>query len=443
MELICKPGTDPERIQKYAVYSMEGEMEGGMTFTRSFIVIKNGYDMIVRFTRLQDYAGVYRRGSFVPITSNPRARLHYICRMLNFIIVEHGQAYQVRHVFGITKPMMEAFFADYALSPKKDGSYRGEACINDCVSACTRFMANLAGRFCGYMKVTRDELYEEKYIRTSYNQRKVIFVPAFQVTGVPEVKEIFRDLPTKALRVLISQAFQYTPDIAFALCVQAFAGLRPGEVCNVRQPESPLGPGVFVTEVGGRVTAVEIDLRKELRLRSDGIDTGKIKKERIQCVYPRFLSAFTDAYSLHKEWLEGKKCEAEYLPMFVNSRGMAMRYKNYLDRFHELVEEHLRPTLLGSDDPDLRLYGQLLCTNSLSPHALRHWFTVQLVLWGEGVAGIEYWRGDTNPQSALTYLRNKGDLKRELRMSNDAFAEMFMEAGRRFHEGKAGGRHGG
>ena len=120
--------------------------------------------------------------------------------------------------------------------------------------------------------------------------------------------------------------------------------------------------------------------------------------------------------------------------MFINSRGKAMRYQNYLDRFHELVEEHFRPELLKSSDPELSLYGQLLSTNTLGPHSLRHWYTVQLVLWGEGVAGIEYWRGDTNPQSALTYLRNKGDLNRELRMTNDAFADLFMKIGQELHE---------
>lgn len=434
MEIINGSGIDPERIQKYAVYSYEGKLEDGMVFSRSFIVIRNGYGMIVRFTHLQDYAGVYRKGSYVPITSNPKARLHYICRMLNFIIVEHGGAYQVRHVFDITKEMMESFFADYAISPKKDGTHRGEACINDCVSACTRFMANLHRKFGGYMKVTRAELYEEKYVKTAYGQRRTVYVPAFCIAGVPEEKDIFRDLPTKAFQVLISLAYRYAPDIAFAMCLQAFAGLRPGEVCNVRQEGSPIGAGLFITETGSQITRVEIDLRKEYRLRSDGIEVGRIKKERMQCIYPRFLQAFGDAYAYHREWLSLQKCEEEYMPMFINSRGKAMRYQNYLDRFHELVEEHFRPELLKSSDPELSLYGQLLSTNTLGPHPLRHWYTVQLVLWGEGVAGIEYWRGDTNPQSALTYLRNKGDLNRELRMTNDAFADLFMKIGQELHE---------
>ena len=243
MEVSYGSGIDPERIQKYAVYTYEGVMEDGAAFTRSFIVVKNDYQMIVRFTRLQDYAGVYRRGSFVPITSDPKPRLHYICRMLNFIIVEHGAAYQARHVFDITKPMMETFFADYALSPKKDSTYRGEACINDCVSACVRFMGNLTVKFGAYMKIGWKDLYEEKHVRTAYGQRKVVYIPAFRIVGVPEVREVFRDLPTKAFKVLLSLAFRHTPDIAFAMCLQAFAGLRPGEACSVRQEKSPLAAG--------------------------------------------------------------------------------------------------------------------------------------------------------------------------------------------------------
>ncbi len=442
MELIYGSGVDPEKIQRYSVYTCEGRLEDGMVFSRSFIVIRNGYDMIVRFTRLQDYAGVYRKGSFVPITSNPKARLHYICRMLNFIIVARGNYYQVRHVFDITKSMMESFFADYAISLKRDGTHRGEACINDCISSCTRFMANLCREFGGYMKVSMEELYDEKFVKKIHGQRRTVYVPAFTAAGVPEAKPIFRDLPTKAFQVLIRLAYRYAPDIAFAMCLQAFAGLRPGEVCNVRQESSPIGAGLFITETGTQITRVEIDLRKEYRLRSDGIEVGRIKKERIQCVYPKFLQAFSDAYAYHKEWLSTQKCEEEYRPMFINSRGKAMRYQNYLDRFHELVEKYFRPELLKSGDPELCLYGQLLSTNTLGPHALRHWYTVQLVLWGEGVAGIEYWRGDTNPQSALTYLQNKGDLNRELRMTNDAFADLFMKIGQELHNEKVVIRHG-
>ena len=81
------------------------------------------------------------------------------------------------------------------------------------------------------------------------------------------------------------------------------------------------------------------------------------------------------------------------------------------------------------------MYGQLLYENKLGPHALRHFFSVQLALMGEDVAGLQYWRGDSNPESALLYLQNKGDLIKELSAANDMFADfMISEGGRLYGE---------
>ena len=89
----------PEQDQRYAVYSVRNTAEDGLIYTRSFIVIKNGYGVIVRFTRLQEYAGVYVNGTYRPLTSNPEAKLYFICGMLNYCLVDHGARFGIRHVF--------------------------------------------------------------------------------------------------------------------------------------------------------------------------------------------------------------------------------------------------------------------------------------------------------------------------------------------------------
>ena len=275
------------------------------------------------------------------------------------------------------------------------------------------------------MKVKHSDLYKEKIIYDKRGKQKKISIPAFQVNGVREVKYIFRDIPTKAFEIMIPLAFRFAPGIAFAMCIQAFAGLRPGEACNVRREDSPYGPGITITEIGGRASKIEIDLKRELRLRSDDVKVGDIKKERTQFVYPVFIDAFMKAYELHRRYIEGRKYEKDYGPMFVNSRGMAMTYKSYKESFDEFVEKHFRQALLKSEDPELRIYGQLLYENTLSPHSLRHWFTVQLVLRGEDIGNIQFWRGDKSPQSAFTYLQNKGDLNRELAATNEKLTDLL------------------
>ena len=42
----------PEQRLRYAIYSANRTLEDGLLYARSFIVVKNGYNIIVRFTRL-------------------------------------------------------------------------------------------------------------------------------------------------------------------------------------------------------------------------------------------------------------------------------------------------------------------------------------------------------------------------------------------------------
>ena len=254
-------------------------------------------------------------------------------------------------------------------------------------------------------------------------------IPDFQIRGVPQEKNIFRDIPTKVFQILMNLVVRYTPDIALAIGLQAFGGLRPGEVCNVRQEASQKGAGILFTFIDGRLVKAEIDLTHEYAMRSDGVVCGNIKKERRQCIYPPFLEAFRTLYKYHLEYLKIHAFEPEYCPMFINSRGMAMTYDDYYQRFRKLIDERLRPMLLGHPDPECRIYGQLLCENRLGPHALRHWFSVQLALRGEDVAQLQFWRGDKNPESAFTYLQDKGDLVRELAKANELLASFLMEEG--------------
>ena len=415
--------TNPEQIQRYGVYTFRTATKEGVVYARSFIVIRNGYGVIVRFTRFQDYAGFK---NYKPITSNAEKKLYYVCGMLNYVLVDHGKRVGIRHVFGITAEMLQEYFDFYASDKKADDDYRGRDSILKCISAVTAFMANLVWKFGGYMKVSRQELYRDEIAYDRNGRRYHRAVPLFQTVGMPAPKRVFRDIPYKVFEILIPMAFRYARDIAFGLCLQAFAGLRAGEVLSVRQECSPLGKGITLTEVGGHAVKAEIDVEQEIRIRDDDVEVGMIKKERRQRVYPAFLGAFCKAYELHKEYLSGRAFNRDYCPMFINRNGEAMTYETYRTRFHELVNNRLRPYLIRSSDPELRLYGQLLYENQLGTHALRHWFTVQLVMRGEDIGSIQYWRGDSSPDSAFEYLQNKGDLTRELEASGDRLIELLI-----------------
>ena len=102
-----------------------------------------------------------------------------------------------------------------------------------------------------------------------------------------------------------------------------------------------------------------------------------------------------------------------------------MTVKTFSARFSKLVNEQLKPRLLASEDPVLVAYGMELDELALTPHALRHYFSVRLVLENLDTAQIMFYRGDRSPTSALTYLANKGALIQRLNETHTAAINML------------------
>lgn len=258
-------------------------------------------------------------------------------------------------------------------------------------------------------------------------------MPNFKVVYNGDKKEIFRDMPNSVFNLILSYAATYYKEIFFMLVVSAFAGARPSEVCNVRQESSPLGKGLYIYKTGNKIHKIKIDLNEEKQLRSDHVAVGGIKKERWQKVYPKFHKNFMQAYNIHKEYLAENKFEAKFGPMFVDSRGMAMTYDNYYRIFVKMIDE-MKPMLVNHHDDEISTYGHLLLQNNISPHIFRHWFSVKLVLYGEQEAGLQYWRGDKSPQSAKNYLKNKGELAKQLAHTNEEMFEFMLNAATEIHK---------
>jgi integrase len=165
---------------------------------------------------------------------------------------------------------------------------------------------------------------------------------------------------------------------------------------------------------------IAIDLTMERPLRSDNVIVGSIKKERIQHVPSLFIQPFMTCYRIYEDYMAtNKKREPDYLPFSVNRSGKAMTYDAYRKRFEKIVQEMI-PIYLNTDDPELVIYGRILMERPISPHIFRHFYTVQLVLSGVSDVGeLMSMRGDSSPESALTYLQNKGELEKQYSLVNN------------------------
>ena len=416
----------------FAVYELPITNNADTLATERFIVIKNQYGDVIRFTGLEKYSNPFT-GRKQRRRTRSKQELYYTCGALNGILFGGNPANNARSIARVTKEMIFNYFDHYRTTPMENGDFVGQQSLDKCVRVVTCFFANAALASGAISAIEPTELFLETYEKANKDSKKVVmkYIPIYQEKTIQVAAEpIFRDIPIDAMGMLLDVCKMHSPDIYFAVVAQCTSGIRPGETMNMRREDSPSGRGISVTMYGSTIRKIEIDLRQEVQLRSDGVIVGRIKCERKQLVYPVFIPIFYEAYQHHLHYLHGRKYEADFAPMFINRSGKAMTYKSYVQKFQSFVHDYLRPRLLESDQPELQVFAQRLLTEKLSPHSLRHFFTVMLVLLDEDVAQIQSYRGDSSPESALLYLKNKGALIKEASTAHTELIESLMDIGK-------------
>lgn len=416
----------------FKVYEHNLVIDDQRLITRKFIVLKDADRHILSWTDYHKYIvpGKYR--TTVNVTNDGNMRFYNVCSFLNYLFFDKQR---IKKLTDITLADIKEFLNDYAMGREGgETAVRTEATVKVCVQNILDFAEQLSYQEKESVQYSVNDLYQSRKV---FNHRTKKFeikrFPSFQITQLTKPKEIFRDIPEAAFQIILNEVIESHKDLLMLVALGAFAGMRPSECCNVRREDSKLGSGIRFTEVNGKVTDVTIDLSSEYNLRSDLKSVGKIKKERIQRVYPAFLEAFCECYSIYMKHIEGRKYEEEYGALNINKQGKAITYQSYYGKFRDMIHDVI-PVLLNSDDPEAVNYGHLLQENNISPHVFRHWFSVKLVLYGETVSGLMYWRGDRSPESALTYLQNKGDLEKQYQTAGERIFDYQLWKAGKLHD---------
>jgi len=413
----------------FSVYEHRFIIKDNHLVTRQFIVLRYT-DGSIRFTNFHKYikSPINRVKKY---TNDGNSRFHFVAQFLNYAYFQAG----LERLNDITADIVDDFLNAYGmceLPSDGESKKRTEETVKRCVRTIMDFMEIYITEQKGQCRMKKDDLFKYVNRRERHGRMVKVKVPAFDVKYTGNRKEIFRDIPNKAFDMLFNHIVVYHTDLLGLVILSAFAGLRPSEACNVRREDSPLGAGIMFDIADGELLKIEIDLRVEMNLRSDMRSVGKIKKERKQQIPDIFLQSFKEAYDLYMEYLSGKKYEKDYAPFTLNKQGRAMTYDSYLKKFQDIIRNEMVPLYLASDDPEIVMYGRILLEHRLSPHVFRHWYTVQLVLSGINEPGtLMYWRGDSAPESALTYLQNKGELEKQYqKVNNEVFDYLLWASGR-------------
>jgi len=391
---------------------------------RNFVVIKDENNDIVCFTKLHKYIHSRRKNAAKSISDDGNNRFIFVSQFLNYILIRNYSKYGIDKICDFTYQSIQDFFYDYG-SLDENGYGRTKITVDRCCESVMSFLAEYIKTHSLRCKLRLGDIIEDATYITKRGIRKTYKIPKFEIIYSGVSKEILRDMPDSVFQMILSYSMTYYKEILMLIALSAFTGMRPAEACNVRQEISPLGSGIIISKLNNRVNSISIDLRSEMVLRSDLKSVGCIKKERMQKVYSKFITPFMQCYKIYLEYIADKKYEKEYCPLSINRWGKAMTYNSYRQIFNTMIAE-MQPLMFNSENEQIQEFGHLLLEHHISPHIFRHWFSVRLTILGESAATLKYWRGDKNPESAITYLQNKSELSYKFKeINNDLFDAML------------------
>lgn len=412
---------------RFTIYNHQLIIRDHERVVRQLIVYKD-IDGILHFTDFHKYC-VNPRSSVTPLNQSGNNRFKYVVPFLNYCF----RYCNVRKLDDITADMVKEYLHLYGLNelPEDDiGTHRDKITVNLCVTYILDFCEVFERSNKKTCLLRTADLFKNVQQRDKHGHVYTKTVPDFKICYLSDEKSpIYRDIPDAAFNLFLEHIIKHHKNLLGLVILSAFAGLRPSEACNVRREDSLIGPGILIRRVNGAVESVEIDLRKELILRSDRVAIGGIKKERLQLVPDIFLESFMTAYNIYMDYLKGRPCEDPYRAFSLNKQGKAISYRSYYGKFRSIMHDEMGPIYRASDNPEVATYGQTLLTHHISPHILRHWYTVRLVLSGVSEPGVLMsMRGDKNPESALVYLNNKGELEKKYRKVVNTIFEYNIQA---------------
>ncbi|WBL15219.1 site-specific integrase [Sutcliffiella sp. NC1] len=398
-----------ERIKKIRFkvkkYMMVDEEDLDREFI--FIVLQNLQKKRFKISAFSNF--FYKKGM---INNSFRTKENYakiIVLFLNYIFFDKYDNYKLTNIEELQIKHGNEFLRDYSYgdigqkNKTRDTVEKAEAILN-------KFYRYIYEEIKGLKYLNENEFYKSirygngKHSRKKEGQIQTLFSVMYPNYQPPQK---LKHIPLDILIELIDVCGKYYPKLKLALCLQAFGGLRAGEVCNVSLDK------ILIGYVGNEFSYFNVDLRYKTRMRTDFKRTGDIKKPRVQPIHPAFLSYFKKVYDQHLELIKGEN--NHFGAIFLNRSGEAMTESSYNDYFKKIVMI-LIDRLSGTDNFYLVGQANILLSGRVNKHILRHFFTQHISEYVSNPNELAYWRGDSSLNSSITYLTQNPKIDEKIRV---------------------------
>ena len=408
----------------------------------AMVIRDNDSELIVKFTGYEDV--LYSRSEEDFTKRYPRkAEILCLCQFFQYVFIDNYKIYKIRDITQITRKMVENWIDDYATTVLPSGEFPREKTVEVHRNTICQFLYMVCRMLKRKMKhLKKDDLLKKVYDvggeKGGPRMQPFYRIRATSYDVDTGLQRLIRDMPVAIIPIFLRIAERDDPEIVFAVILSCYMGFREGEVCNTRQDGSYFGKSFYFTRDFGEATALQVDLGDEFALRSDGVEIGKIKRERYSGAFTNFVKVISYYYDKHMELIKDKPCE-DSMPMFLNKYKdsktgvyMAMTNENYAKRIQKILDRVLE-CCRYSDNLDLqRFYDKMVAFNSSwGAHAFRHWFSVRLLQYGCDWKQLMYYRGDNDERSAIDYVNNKDELLKDFEDTNEELGFLIKEVRRR------------
>ena len=386
---------------RFGMRKLHIEDENGLISEHVFIVLENRKRHSMTITAYSRYLLVELRNRRLKTVE-----LHakFIIMFLNYLFFDQYENFKVKSILDLKIEYGELFLRDYA-SGKIGGAEKTKSTVQATEGILNRFYRHLFYELKdkGFRNIKKKDFETNTYMAQRSKSRRISsgtktkYKNLFKVVypnKVPPLK--VKSISVFAISELLRVCDIYYPRLKLAVCLQAFAGLRIGEVCNVKLEN------IHYASSGNELTHFAIDLREKRRMRDDDVNVGEIKRRRLQPIYPGFLPIITKVFNEHMQLFRPQ--EHKYGALFLNRDGEAMTSDSYGKIFINRLIMLLVERLSRMDDFRALSEMKILTTGKVSPHILRHFFTQYIARVATNPFEIALYRGDSSLDSAITYL---------------------------------------
>lgn len=348
-----------------------------------------------------------------------RKKSYHLCCFLNFLLRNTS----CNKISDITLNDLRQFLIAYKVTD--DGDPRDPSGWNKCISDIYDFLRNYHSSHKTLSFHFRiDDIITAVSIKNANTRRTSVMTQYHKLSVKPPKKsnKKYRFLPYGYFDLFLRECQKYEPMIALGVALQAYAGLREGEIVNITYDNILLNYGGF-----GCLSSIDIDINNDSTfVQSENF--GHIKKYRTQRVYTDFTEYVFILYKQH-ESLYSNGTSA----VFLNAYGRPMGVQTYTTKVKSVFYDHFLPDLkkiCQAENTWAKHAPYIEQYESAYPggHMFRHWFTMYLLTKTSLTREeISKWRGDSCIESMDDYVHINGDIINWYKKSVYRFQERILE----------------